>query len=134
MTSWFLNQNLDFYPFLVLGLFAATCSSEEQARPSEDAVGVEIRTAEISSSATAQNFPGSVESKEQASLSTIVMGPITTVPVNVGNNVQKGDLLARIKDDQILAQKEQLEAMPYIYRPEPAWNSNTPGSPLPVKM
>lgn len=109
MTSWF-KPKIGFLSFLALGLFATSCRSEEQVRPAEDAVGVEIRTAEMSSSATAQNFPGSVESKEQANLSTIVMGTVTTVPVNVGDNVEKGDVLVRIKDDQILAQKEQLEA------------------------
>ena len=38
------------------------------------------------------------------------MGTITDVPVSVGQRVQEGDVLARVKDDQIRARKMQLEA------------------------
>lgn len=107
--SWF-KPKLGILPILALAFFVASCSSEEPANTEQNAVNVEIFTASSSSSATAQNFPGRVESKDQANLSTIVMGTVTNVPVNVGDNVQSGDVLVRIKDDQILAQKQQLEA------------------------
>lgn len=95
-------------------LFAVTlisgCSSDETALIEPDSVEVELRTAEASVTLSEMEFPANVESNSQANLSTIVMGTVTSAPVTVGDRVQKGDLLVRIKDDQIRAQKSQIEA------------------------
>lgn len=109
MISWF-KPKMGILSLLTVLIFAASCSSEEQTSSEENAIEVEIQTAESSTSEAAQHFPGRVESEDQANLSTIVMGTVTRVPVNVGDNVREGDLLVQIKDDQILAQKRQLEA------------------------
>lgn len=90
-------------------LFSA-CGSEEPSALDETAVNVQVATARSAQGSNIQSFPGNVESNNQASLSTIVMGTVTEVPVSVGQNVKKGDVLARIKDDQIRAKKMQLEA------------------------
>jgi len=90
-------------------LFSA-CGSEEPSALDETAVDVQVATARSAQGSNIQSFPGNVESNNQASLSTIVMGTVTEVPVSVGQNVKKGDVLARIKDDQIRAKKMQLEA------------------------
>ena len=86
------------------------CSSDESAAIEQDSVEVELRTAETSASQSEMVFPAKVESNNQANLSTIVMGTVTSTPVTVGDRVQKGDLLLQIKDDQIRAQKSQIEA------------------------
>jgi RND family efflux transporter MFP subunit len=95
-------------------LFAVTlisgCSSDETSAIEQDSIEVEIRTAEASVSQSEMVFPAKVESNSQANLSTIVMGTVTSAPITVGDRVQKGDLLVRIKDDQIRAQKSQIEA------------------------
>lgn len=107
--TWFKPiSGMLFLLFLVTVI--SGCNSEDQQSVSEDAVSVQVQTAATSVSAEVQKFPGRVESDNQANLSTIVMGTVTEVPVSVGENVKKGDVLARIKDDQILAQKSQLEA------------------------
>lgn len=54
---------------------------------------------------------GQIESKETAVISTRVMGSITGVKVKVGDVVKKGQLLATISNDDILAKKAQAEAM-----------------------
>ncbi|MDZ7721111.1 MAG: efflux RND transporter periplasmic adaptor subunit [Balneolaceae bacterium] len=95
--------------FFLVALFSG-CNQEDQQSASEEALSVQVQTASTSVSAEAQTFPGRVESDNQANLSTIVMGTVTGVPVSVGENVKKDDVLVRIKDDQILAQKSQLEA------------------------
>ena len=86
------------------------CSSDETTFIEQDSVDVEIRTAEASATQSELVFPAKIESNSQANLSTIVMGTVTSAPVTVGDRVQKGDLLIRIKDDQIRAQKSQIEA------------------------
>jgi RND family efflux transporter MFP subunit len=94
---------------LVATLFAS-CSPDNGSEAQQSPIEVELRTAEASLSTMSQLFPGRVESNSQANLSTIVMGSVTSVPVSVGERVNKGEVLVRIKDDQILAQKSQLEA------------------------
>lgn len=89
---------------------ATGCASENETEITTQAVNVKVETATSSKSVTTQTFPGVVESDNQANLSTIVMGTVTDVPVEVGEKVNKGEILIRIKDDQILAQKSQLEA------------------------
>lgn len=86
------------------------CGSETKPDESTEIVDVKVQTATTSMHVSTQSFPGMVESDNQANLSTIVMGTVTEVPVEVGEQVNKGDILIRIKDDQILAQKSQLEA------------------------
>jgi len=99
-----------FLAVLTATLLFSACGSDEPAAPNETAVNVQIATAETAQSGDTQKFPGNVESNNQASLSTIVMGTVTEVPVSVGQRVKEGDILARIKDDQIRANKMQLEA------------------------
>lgn len=85
-------------------------SSDETAVIGQNSVEVELRTAEATATQSGMVFPAKVESNNQANLSTIVMGTVTFAPVTVGDRVQKGDLLVRIKDDQIRAQQSQIEA------------------------
>lgn len=108
-TNW-LRPISGFLSLLFLVTIILACGSEEQQVVTQDAINVEVQTASSSTSAQAHRFPGQVESDNQANLSTIVMGTVTNIPVSVGEKVKKGDVLVRIKDDQILAQKSQLEA------------------------
>lgn len=108
-TNW-LRPISGFLSLLFVATVISACGSEDQQTDTQDAINVEVQTAEWSISSQAQSFPGRVESDNQANLSTIVMGTVTNIPVSVGENVEKGEVLARIKDDQILAQKSQLEA------------------------
>lgn len=98
-------------PLIVTGsLFLASCSGETGLPASEEPVNVELSTVSVSSVGSGQAFSGRVESNDMANLSTIVMGTVQEVLAEVGQNVSKGDVLVRIKDDQIRAQKMQLEA------------------------
>lgn len=99
-----------FLTLISVTLLFSACGSEEPGELNETAVNVEVATAEAAESGDTQKFPGNVESNNQASLSTIVMGTVTELPVSVGERVSEGDILARIKDDQIRAKKMQLEA------------------------
>jgi RND family efflux transporter MFP subunit len=53
---------------------------------------------------------GQVEAAETANISTRVMGYITKINVKVGDHVQKGQLLASISNDDMMAKKAQVEA------------------------
>mgnify|MGYP006272046219 CR=1 FL=1 len=91
-------------------IFFQGCDQEQAALEDETAVPVTLATAQTMQGGNMQTFAGNVESDNQANLSTIVMGTVEVLSVSVGQNVQQGEVLARIKDDQIRAKKMQLEA------------------------
>lgn len=98
-------------PILLVGTFLISgCQSGGEEIADQTPLDVQVQHAEKQIDQNGQMFPAQVESKNQANLSTIVMGTVTQTEVNVGDRVQKGDVLLRIKDDQITAQKRQLEA------------------------
>ena len=57
------------------------------------------------------NVSGQIESAQSANISTRVMGYITKLNVKVGDRVSKGQLLATISNDDILAKRAQADAM-----------------------
>ncbi|MBS1667507.1 MAG: efflux RND transporter periplasmic adaptor subunit [Bacteroidetes bacterium] len=56
------------------------------------------------------NVSGQVEASETANISTRVMGYITKLTVKVGDHVNKGQLIATISNQDILAKRAQAEA------------------------
>lgn len=54
---------------------------------------------------------GQIESKESAVISTRVMGFVTSIRVKAGDKIEKGQLLATISNDDILAKRGQAQAM-----------------------
>lgn len=102
---------IGFIPLLLSGaLLLSGCGSEQPSQTGQAAVSVEVIQVEQQTDQLNRVFPALVESKNQATLSTIVMGTVTGTEVQVGDRVRKGDVLIRIKDDRIRAQKMQLEA------------------------
>jgi RND family efflux transporter MFP subunit len=95
---------------LAASLLISGCETDQKSLPEQSAVSVDIVEAEQRTIGMGQIVPALVESRNQAELSTIVMGTVTQTDVNVGDRVLKDDVLVRIKDDQIRAQKMQLEA------------------------
>ena len=95
---------------LAAALLLSGCQTDQESLPEQTPVSVDVVEAEERTGDIGQVFPALVESRNQASLSTIVMGTVTQTHVNVGDRVGKDDVLLRIKDDQIRAQKMQLEA------------------------
>ncbi|HTI58720.1 efflux RND transporter periplasmic adaptor subunit [Mucilaginibacter sp.] len=57
------------------------------------------------------NVSGQIEASQSAGISTRVMGYITKLNVKVGDHVNKGQLLATISNDDILAKRAQADAM-----------------------
>jgi RND family efflux transporter MFP subunit len=57
------------------------------------------------------NVSGQVEAVQSANISTRVMGYITKLNVKTGDHVVKGQLLATISNDDILAKRAQADAM-----------------------
>ena len=56
------------------------------------------------------NISGQIEAVQSANISTRIMGYITKMNVNIGDHVVKGQLLATISNDDILAKRAQTDA------------------------
>ena len=96
---------------VLLSFSAYACSSpEEPPQETENPVTVAIETAERSQMPVSYHFSGTVKSEHTVHLSTKVMGKITQLNVEAGDFARKGDVLVRIKDDNLQAQKNQVEA------------------------
>ena len=94
-------------------LIVSACSSspkKESNTKAETAILVKVvfpssdRTEELTIS-------GQVESAQSANISTRIMGYISKLNVNVGDHVNKGQVLATISNQDLLAKRAQTDAM-----------------------
>ncbi|MGM0506540.1 MAG: efflux RND transporter periplasmic adaptor subunit [Bacteroidota bacterium] len=96
---------------LMVLLSGVSCSgpNEETASP-PDSIEVNVQNARITQKEVTHRFSGVVVSSRTATLSTTIMGAITRIDVDEGDAVEQGDVLVRIKDDQLNAQRRQVES------------------------
>lgn len=100
--------------FVVIGLtFFCACSAkktEVTVSNTDSAVWVTVSTP---SAAVQQgiNVSGQIEASQTADISTRIMGYITLLKVKVGDHVNKGQLLATISNQDIIAKGGQTDAM-----------------------
>jgi RND family efflux transporter MFP subunit len=94
------------------GILLSSCSNapEKDNRIMETPVKVSVATPSLSMQ-QGIHASGKVEAAETANISTRVMGYITRINVKVGDRVQKGQLLATINNDDMMAKRAQAEAM-----------------------
>ncbi|MBD1386742.1 efflux RND transporter periplasmic adaptor subunit [Mucilaginibacter rigui] len=97
----------------IVALAISSCSSnvKKETRSSADTailVTVSLPAADAQQRLTVS---GRVEAGQTANISTRVMGYITKIYVKVGDPVNKGQLLATISNDDILAKRAQTNAM-----------------------
>lgn len=97
--------------FLSLLVFAASCSKEEE-RTAVELPAVPVVTQELSESDSGQYITasGQIVAENSAQLSTRIMGYVTAVNVKVGEQVDKGQLLASISSSDLQAKKGQANA------------------------
>lgn len=94
-------------------LIVSSCSSNEK-KESQIVPDTAVRvTVSQPSADTRQGLTvsGQVEAAQTANISTRVMGYITKVYVKVGDRANKGQLLATISNEDILAKRAQTDAM-----------------------
>ncbi len=95
----------------LLSLVTYACSSpEEIPKKAGNPIPVTVETAVLKKVPVSLTFSGTVKSERTVNLSTKVMGRITQLDVEVGDFARKGEPLVHIKDDNLRAQKYQIEA------------------------
>lgn len=113
-------MSITITPNRIIQLFAGVCvlvitacSSNEKKENKAGADTAIVVTVATPSSDQQQslNISGQIEAGQSANISTRVMGYITKMNVKVGDHVGKGQLLAAISNDDILAKRAQADAM-----------------------
>ena len=99
---------------LLLGatLFIGACGGEPADSGPTETPTLEMRyeTAGDIPVHAARMYSGSVEGARRVPLSTRVMGRVVHLAVDEGDDVREGDILVRIDDGQLTAQRSQAEA------------------------
>lgn len=96
------------YLFVIIILLLSGCSKEEEE---EKQIVRPVRHFEIPSPGqfSQRNFPGRAKATQEVDLAFRVSGPLITFPVEVGDEVKAGDIVARIdpKDFQVALSSAQ---------------------------
>lgn len=96
---------------LVLSLTTFACSSSDEAESvTEETTSVSVQKAGLSDMSASHRFSGTVISDRTVQLSTKVTGRVSGLDLEEGDYAGKGSVMIRIKDDNLQAQKNQVEA------------------------
>lgn len=97
---------------VLLTVSLTACGSAEPEAWTDDRAPVSVQVAELAERSHPHQlqFTGTVEGSERIPLSTRMMGRVDEVRVSEGTPVAEGQLLARISDGDLQAQRRQVEA------------------------
>lgn len=108
-----LNRlGMRFASVLLLSVTIAACGTagEEAGSPEQEIPTVTVSRATLGGASASHRFSGTVASERTVQISTKVTGRVTMLDADEGDYVREGDILVRIKDDNLQAQKSQAEA------------------------
>jgi RND family efflux transporter MFP subunit len=108
-------KNTTIYKSLLLtasfGLFLVGCGSDEkQSVDNSEAVPVTVAEVAMDDSSTILAGSGQITAVNSATLSTRMMGHVESIPIKIGQKVNKGDVLISINNVDLRAKKAQVEA------------------------
>ncbi|VVS90660.1 rnd efflux pump membrane fusion protein [Desulfoluna spongiiphila] len=82
---------------VLLSFLAVSCGSQDEAGQQPDVVRpVKLMTVSSMANVDSQEFPGRVQASRRADLAFQVSGPLTAFPVEAGDVVKKGAVIAQI--------------------------------------
>jgi RND family efflux transporter MFP subunit len=111
MTKIFSPQKIAAISLGVGAIILTSCSSHKKKDSPADTAITVMLSAPSAKLQQNLNVSGQVEAAQSANISTRIMGYITAIRVKVGDKVSKGELLATISNDDILAKRAQANAM-----------------------
>ncbi len=97
---------------LFLALVVSACGGETSAPPADEMEPVTVETATATATATAQagRYSGTIQGTRRVPLATKMMGTVTQLAVEEGDRVRQGETLARIRSQNVEAQRAQVQA------------------------
>ncbi|MEJ2113450.1 MAG: efflux RND transporter periplasmic adaptor subunit, partial [Flavobacteriaceae bacterium] len=103
------------YTYLLITVLISTLTfscgkSNEQGTEKEELISVTVAQVHTDENDTFLSVSGKIQAENSADLSTRTMGFVNNVPVNVGDKVNKGQLLVAINNADLQAKKAQVDA------------------------
>lgn len=96
---------------LIAGLAISSCNNPSTTETqAQEKVSVTLTQATLKDYPMQYSFSGRLEAGKQSNLSTRIMGQVEQINARPGQRVNRGDILLRIRNQDILAKKAQVEA------------------------
>lgn len=96
---------------VLIAISAASCSDKKNAKEKAiDLVNVTIATPSTPQGGSVFSASGQIETEQFANIGSQMMGFVSKINVNVGDEVKKGQLLIQINNTDIKAKKAQADA------------------------
>ncbi|UAM98210.1 efflux RND transporter periplasmic adaptor subunit [Polaribacter litorisediminis] len=97
---------------ITASLLLFSCGSDDKkiATDNTPAINVKVSTVKLNNNNPFLSVSGKIQAANSAEVSTRMMGYVTKVYVNVGDKVQKGQLLVTINNTDLQAKKAQVDA------------------------
>jgi len=107
-----MNIKINTIVAFSLTLLLASCGGEDKKAIADHTPAIAVKTSQVQAN---ENSPflsvsGKIEATNSADLSTRMMGYVNKVYVNVGDKVQKGQLLVAINNADLQAKRAQVNA------------------------
>lgn len=92
--------------------FLASCGSEDKKVAADNSPAISVTVSPVASNSNSPflSVSGKIQAEKSATLSTRMMGFVNSVSVNVGDKVNKGQLLVSINNADLQAKKAQVSA------------------------
>lgn len=105
-------KNIQIATLLIFTIFATSCGNDKttESNSADKPVVVQLSSQQKSVNSNAITVSGKIESSNSTNVSTRMMGFVSGINVNVGDNVAKGQLLLTINNTDLKAKKAQIEA------------------------
>jgi HlyD family secretion protein len=88
-------------------LFLAGCAGVEEEAESTPVVQVKVTRADVEDVAVNVQAPATIYPREQASIASKIVAPIWTLPVKKGDMVAAGQVIARLNNRDLVAQRTE---------------------------
>ncbi|MFC1502994.1 efflux RND transporter periplasmic adaptor subunit [Pseudomonadota bacterium] len=95
---------------LLLGVLLTGCGEKQVEVPEPESRPVKLQTVSVGNNQTFRTFPATVEAGDKAVLAFRVSGQLSSVDVNPGAKVKRGQKLASLNTDELSLLVEQAQA------------------------
>ena len=100
-----MKKNKLYLILPAIALFAWSCGDEEQVTPKQQSVDVVTETIKYTEMVGEHRFSGIVKADDKLMLSTKIFGQVDAVLVKEGEKISKGQLLIKIKSNDLAAKQ-----------------------------
>jgi RND family efflux transporter MFP subunit len=95
--------------FIIVSLIAVSCRSGS-SQPENTPLTVHAERLVPIAAPTSYSYPGTIEGHRRITLSTKIMGQVSSFPLEEGSSVMQGQVIAKIRSGDLEAKRSQIQA------------------------